>query len=79
MKQKTPFWSFVPPRLDSIQVRKLMSTHDTTAGEKDTVSYTFEPEIHAARYANSPSILSATVWALGYMTQVPSHLLSLTG
>jgi ATP-dependent DNA helicase PIF1 len=23
--------------------------------------------------------MSATVWALGYMTQIPSHLLSLTG
>jgi hypothetical protein len=26
-----------------------------------------------------PVPVSATVWALGYMTQVPSHLLSLTG
>jgi hypothetical protein len=25
------------------------------------------------------NLVSATVWALGYMTQVPSHLLSLTG
>jgi hypothetical protein len=25
------------------------------------------------------SIVSATVWALGYMTQVPSHLLSFIG
>jgi hypothetical protein len=56
-KDKPPALIFIPPRLETGKVRKLLQDDESDDSKRDTKIWVFGTEIPPAQYANAPSVL----------------------